>query len=65
MKEYINQFYTEGLATTFYLKPIKFLKKHIENKLIRKLFIFLCTFLYTYFALMMMVFVFYKGFTLK
>ena len=27
MKDYINQFYNEGLATTFYLKPINFINK--------------------------------------
>lgn len=32
MKEYIKQFYTEGFATTFYQKPINFLKKKIKNK---------------------------------
>ncbi len=32
MKDYIYQFYNEGFATTFYLKPIKYLKKHIKNK---------------------------------
>ena len=30
MKEYIDQFYTEVLATTFYLRPVKFLKKQIK-----------------------------------
>ena len=32
MKNYIYQFYNEGFATTFYLKPINYLKKHIKNK---------------------------------
>ena len=35
MKDYVNQFYTEGLATTFYLKPIKYINRVIKNKSIR------------------------------
>ena len=65
MKEYINQIYTEGLATTFYLKPIKFLKKKIKNKKVRKIFVFLFTFLYTYLLLLLVCFALYKGFNLK
>ena len=29
---YRYQFYHEGLATTFYLKPIKFIKEKVKNK---------------------------------
>jgi len=32
MKNYINQFYNEGFATTFYLKPLNYLKKTISDK---------------------------------
>ena len=32
MKAYIDQFYNEGLATTFYLKPVSFIKKRFKNK---------------------------------
>ena len=32
MKDYIDQFYNEGLATTFYLKPVGFIEKKIKNK---------------------------------
>lgn len=32
MKDYIEQFYNEGLATTFYIRPIKYLEKKIKNK---------------------------------
>ena len=32
MKNYINQFYTEGFATTFYLKPLKYIKKIVRNE---------------------------------
>ena len=30
MKNYIYQFYNEGFATTFYLKPVNYLKKNIQ-----------------------------------
>ena len=32
MKEYIKQFYTEGFATTFYQKPIKFITFGFNSK---------------------------------
>ena len=36
MKSYINQIYNEGFATTFYLKPIRYLNKKIKNKKLLK-----------------------------
>ena len=33
MKEYIKQFYNEGLATIFYKKPIAYIDKKIKNKI--------------------------------
>ena len=36
MKDYIYQFYNEGFATTFYLKPVNYLKKNIHNNNINK-----------------------------
>jgi len=38
MRGYIEQFYSEGFATTFYLRPLNYMKKKIGNK---KLFKFL------------------------
>ena len=32
MKNYIEQFYTEGLAKIFYEKPVNYLNKRINNK---------------------------------
>ena len=32
MKDYIDQFYNEGLATTFYLRPVKWVSKRIKNE---------------------------------
>ena len=31
MKEYIKQFYSEGLANIFYVKPLNYLKKRLPN----------------------------------
>lgn len=47
MKELVRQFYNEGLATTFYLKPINFIDSHIKNKKILRLFKVLILVLYT------------------
>ena len=37
MKNYIAQFYNEGLATTFYLKPVNYINKVIKNKTLCKI----------------------------
>ena len=47
MKEYIKQFYNEGLATTFYLKPKKYIAKKIKNKKIESLLITILEIFYT------------------
>jgi hypothetical protein len=47
IKDYIKQFYTEGFATTFYQKPIKFINRKIKNKFISKYIILFITILYT------------------
>lgn len=47
MKNYIYQFYNEGLATTFYLKPINFIKKRIKNKKLMKVISMLIMVFYT------------------
>lgn len=64
MKEYINQFYNEGLATTFYLKPIHFINKHIKNKKILKITKILITILYTIFALVLAGYTFWDRYPL-
>lgn len=58
MRDYINQFYNEGLATTFYLKPMKFISKHIKNVKIFKIIKVLITILYTIFAFILAWFMF-------
>ncbi len=47
MKKYKEQFYSEGLATTFYLKPLNFIKKKIKNRKVQKFIICLLKLLYT------------------
>lgn len=58
MKDYIDQFYNEGLATTFYLKPIKYLERKIKNVKILKFIKILIKILYTVLVLAFAVFVF-------
>lgn len=58
MKDYIDQFYNEGLATTFYLKPIKYLERKINNVKILKFIKILIKILYTVLVLVFAVFVF-------
>ena len=52
MKDYIYQFYNEGLATTFYLRPINFVNRIIKNKIIVKVLSFLIRIVYTVLVLM-------------
>lgn len=58
MKEYIKQFYSEGLANTFYIKPINYLKKHIKNKNILKLLSTLLKIIYTAFCIILAIILF-------
>ena len=60
MKEYIKQFYTEGLATTFYQKPIAFIEKRIKNKQVIKIIKELIKVFYTILVLVFAGYVFYK-----
>lgn len=60
MKDYIFQFYNEGLATTFYLKPIKWINNNFKNKCIVRLFSNLIKISYTLLAILFSLFVFYS-----
>ena len=51
MREYLKQFYNEGLATTFYMKPVNYLNKKIKNKKIVKTLATIIKILYTLLAL--------------
>ena len=58
MKDYIDQFYNEGLATTFYLKPVKFIEKKIKNKNVVNFVKVLIKIIYTILVLIFAWFVF-------
>ena len=60
MKNFLNQFYNEGLATTFIKKPKSFINKHIKNKTINKILSILITIFYTILALGFAAFYLYK-----
>jgi len=44
---YREQFYNEGFGTTFYLKPIKYIRKKVKNKKAVKLLLMIVKILYT------------------
>lgn len=58
MKEYLKQFYSEGLANTFYVKPLNYLKKNIKNKSILKLFSIILKVIYTIFCIVLAIILF-------
>ena len=64
MKEYIDQFYNEGLATTFYLKPINYINKIIKNKMICKMLCVFIRILYTILVLILAWFIFWNRYPL-
>lgn len=64
MKDYIDQFYNEGLATTFYLKPVRFIEKKIKNKRIVNFINILIKIVYTVLVLIFAWFVFLSKYPL-
>ena len=64
MKDYIDQFYNEGLATTFYLRPIRFIDKKIKNKKIVSFVKLLIKIIYTVLVLIFAWFVFLSKYPL-
>lgn len=64
MKDYIDQFYNEGLATTFYLKPVRFIEKSIRNKRIVNFIKILIKIVYTLLVLIFAWFVFWSKYPL-
>lgn len=64
MKEYVHQFYNEGFATTFYLKPINFIKKHIKNKAVLKVLTLIIQVIYTILMIIIGVITFIKQYPL-
>ena len=55
---YRDQFYNEGLATTLYLKPVKFVKKKVRNKSLQKFVCFMIKAIYTILAIIIAILVF-------
>ena len=64
MKDYIEQFYNDGLATTFYLRPVKFIEKKIKNKNIVKFIKLLIKIIYTILVLVFAWFAFWSKYPL-
>lgn len=64
MKEYVHQFYNEGFATTFYLKPVNFIKKHIKNKTVLKVLTLIIQVIYTILMIVIGVITFIKQYPL-
>ena len=60
MKSYIEQIYNEGFATTFYLKPVNYLKKKIKNKKIANFLIRIIKAINTLLVLSFAIYVLYK-----
>ena len=64
MKDYIYQFYNEGFATTFYLKPINYLKKNIHNDIFLRITSMIVKILYTIIVLIFAILMFIYKFPL-
>ena len=64
MKDYIDQFYNEGLATTFYLRPVKFIDKKIKNKKVVNFIKLLIKIIYTILVLIFAWFAFLSKYPL-
>ena len=60
MKEYIKQVYTEGLATTFYQKPLNFLKKKINNEKLVNVLSCLLKIIYTLLVILLAGYILYR-----
>ena len=58
MKEYLDQFYNEGLATTSYLKPLNYLNRKVKSPKKRKFLELLIKVLYTILVLLFAIYMF-------
>ena len=59
MRSLIYQFYNEGFATTFLLKPINYLSNNIKNKKLINYSTFIIKFLYTILMIFVLALVIY------
>lgn len=62
MKDMIYQFYNEGFATTFCIKPINFINKKIKNKELIKILTIMIKSIYTILVLFILTIVIYFRF---
>lgn len=62
MKDYIYQFYNEGLATTFYLKPLNFINKKFKNKKLVKILKMFIQIIYTVLVLIFAGYMFLESY---
>ena len=60
MREYIKQIYSEGLATTFYLKPLNYLKKKIKNEKVFDVLSRIIKIIYTLLILLLAGYILYR-----
>lgn len=60
MKEYIKQIYNEGFGTTFYVKPVNYLKKKIKNKTLLNIIILFIKIFYTLAILLLAGIILYR-----
>lgn len=58
MKNLIYQFYNEGLAIIFCVKPIKYVNKKFKNKTLIKYLTLIITTFYTIFAICLAIILF-------
>lgn len=65
MKGYINQFYNEGFATIFYLKPINYFNKKIKNSCLKNVLKKIIKVLYTLLVIIFAGYVFYAKYPFK
>lgn len=65
MKCMLYQFFNEGFATTFVLKPIKFIKKSIKNKTLINALTIIIKILYAILMILILIFVIYLKFFYK
>ncbi len=60
MKEYIRQFYNEGLGKIFYTKPVNYLDKKIKNKGVVKFLAGLIKIIYTILVIAVAGYILYR-----
>lgn len=60
MKDYVNEFYKEGIGYIFCEKPIAFIKEHVKNTTLVKIFSYLIKFIFTVVVIVISGYILYK-----